>query len=282
VLSFLNLLQEKKILYIFIANAVVVGMLLTVNALLFRSFPSLFVPINILAAGLFVLPILVILYAKYRKLKKIEDNFPIFLRDFVESVRGGQTVPLAFKTISKNDYGPLTPYVQKIAAQLEWGIPVEKVLLKFARAVNSRLISRIISSVIESHKYGGNLTETLEALSNTAVEIDRLRAERSLYLQSHLITGYIIFFVFLAVILGLDRFLVPTLTGTTPLAGGTTQAQNVNLAAEYKEIFRNLILLQGLFAGISVGKMAEGAMVAGIKHSLFMMFIGGLVFTIFG
>jgi flagellar protein FlaJ len=55
-----------------------------------------------------------------------------------------------------------------------------------------------------------------------------------------------------------------------------------NLAQAYRELFRNLILLQGMFAGLAVGKMAEGAIVAGLKHSLFMMIAGGLAFTFFG
>jgi flagellar protein FlaJ len=67
----------------------------------------------------------------------------------------------------------------------------------------------------------------------------------------------------------------------TGLTGTGTPVQS-DFAAQYKVIFRNLILIQGLFAGLTVGKMAEGAMLTGIKHSLFMMFVGFLVFTIAG
>jgi flagellar protein FlaJ len=143
---------------------------------------------------------------------------------------------------------------------------------------------RIVSSVIESHRFGGNLSDTFEALSNTSVEIDRLREERRLYMNSQMITGYIVFFVFLAVMIGLEKFLVPSLGGisTGTLLGAGAPASPSNLAEEYKTIFRNLILVQGFFAGLSVGKMAEGAMVAGLKHSIFMMFVGGLVFILAG
>ena len=133
--------------------------------------------------------------------------------------------------------------------------------------------------MIESHRFGGNLPDTFEALANTAVEIDRLRTERKLYLHSQMITGYIIFFVFLGVILGLEKFLVPSLTQTAQL--GTLPGQSTkDLGPAYREIFRNLILIQGLFAGLVVGKMAEGALIAGLKHSIFMMFSGALVFII--
>ncbi len=53
-----------------------------------------------------------------------------------------------------------------------------------------------------------------------------------------------------------------------------------DLVNEYKSIFRNLILIQGLFAGLAVGKMAEGSTISGVKHSMFMMFVGMLIFIV--
>ncbi len=237
--------------------------------------------INIFAVFLLVAPIIAVLYLRYEKKKELEELFPVFLRDFVESVRGGMTIPQAIKTVSRNDYKALSPYIRKIAAQMDWGIPVSTVLIRFSKGVKSRLIGRIISSVVESHRFGGNLVDSFDALAKTAIEVERLRSERMLYLQSQMMTGYIIFFVFLAVMLGLQQFLVPSLTQVSPLGvlGGATQE---GLATEYKALFRNLIIIQGLFAGLSVGKMAEGSMVAGAKHSVFMVFVGSLVFTIFG
>ena len=232
------------------------------------------------------MPLIVIKYFETRRVKEMESNFPVFLQDFVETVRGGMTLPQAFKTISVNEYGVLSPLVKKMSAQLDWGIPVEKVLLQFAKDTKSKLISRIVSTVMESHKFGGKLLETFEALSGTAIEVERMRAERRLFLNSQVITGYIIFFVFLAVIIGLEKYLVPSLgqvsaQSLTQISAGSAAAQS-NLSKEYSEIFRNLILMQGLFAGLTVGKMSEGAVVSGIKHSVFMMVSGMLVFLIVG
>ncbi len=276
-----------------------------INYIYFRQLTTLFAVINLLAFFVMVFPIVIIKYNEYNKRKMVEERFQIFLRDFVESVRGGMTVSVAFKSVSTNDYGPLSYYVKKMAAQLEWGIPLDKVLTKFAKETKSKLIGRIVSSVIESHRFGGNLANVFEALGNTAVEVDRLRAERKLYLNSQLMTGYIIFFVFLVVIIALGKFLVPSLTQvpTTGVKGFGTQANceaytaqaecvsqescvwrsnicSSKLLDDYKVVFRNLIIMQGLFAGLAVGKMAEGAIIAGLKHSLFMMFVGSLIFVL--
>lgn len=258
----------------------ITGSILLINFLYLRTVTYLFSSINIISLFLFVLPVVMIKYMEHRKVQMIEETFPIFLRDFVESIRGGMTVPHALKSVSKNDYRVLSPYIKKMAAQMDWGIPADKVFLKFSKESKSKLIGRIISSVVESHRFGGNLSDTFEALSNTSLEVERLRAERKLFLNSQMMTGYIVFFVFLGVIIGLERFLVPSLAQVNTGGMGVMSGPQEDLTGEYKAIFRNLILIQGLFAGLTIGKMAEGSTISGVKHSMFMMFVGMLVFMV--
>lgn len=273
---------SKRLLLQFVPNVAVAAVLIYVGFLFFAKDNGILSSIIMLAVAIVVLPTFLTQYIAYNKKKQVEDVFPVFLRDFVEAIRGGLTVPAAFSLAAKNDYGELNKYVRKIAAQLEWGIPVDKVLLSFAKSTKSQLISRVVSSVVESHRYGGRLAETFEALSKTAVEVDRLKAERKLFLQSQMTTGYIIFFVFLGVIISLEAFLVPSITSNNAIGLQQNPVSPEEIAKGFKDIFRNLILIQGLFAGLSVGKMAEGAIIAGLKHSLIMMFVGGLVFFLFG
>jgi len=41
-------------------------------------------------------------------------------------------------------------------------------------------------------------------------------------------------------------------------------------------------VILGAFAGMSVGKMAEGKIISGLKHSLVMIVVSLLVFTFLG
>jgi flagellar protein FlaJ len=254
--------------------------ILIINFLFLREIQNIYSTINILAIIMLVLPIVLLQYLKYRKLKIVEAMFPTFLRDFIELMRGGMTIEQAMKNLRKNDYKELNLYVKKMAAQLDWGIPVEKVLLNFAKSTKSKMIQRTISSLIESHRFGGNLTDTLEALNNASVEVQRLKAERVMYLYSQVTTGYIIFFVFLAVMIAIGKFLIPSLT--TVSVQGITNVPKESLVMEYKDLFRNLILIQGAFAGLAVGKMAEGKLISGVKHSLIMIVVGLIIFTLVG
>jgi len=275
---------DMRYVMIILASGFLAAAILALNYfyILPLGMPTLYMPINIVAIFVLITPIILVKYMDFTRSKEVEEMFPIFLRDFVETIRGGLTVPHAFKSVSRNDYRALTPYIKKMSAQMNWGISVEKVLLKFAKETRSKLIGRIVSSVIESHRFGGNLTDTFEALSNTSIEVEKLRAERRLYMNSQMMTGYIIFFVFLAVIIGLEKFLTPSLANvsTGQLFGAVGGAGSKDLVAEYREIYRNLILIQGFFAGIAVGKMSEGAMTGGLKHSIFMMFAGFIIFTL--
>jgi len=272
--------KREKILLI--VTSVLSLTIMAVGFFIFRGISALFPSIILISLILMALPIIIVRYTHYRKIRDIEDKFPVFLLDFVESVRAGMTLPQALKNVSKNDYGELSKHVKKMAAQIEWGIPFEKVLLNFSKNSGSKLIGRMISTIIESHKFGGNLTDIFEGISETSVEIERLREERRIYLQSQMTTGYVIFFVFLVVLIGLQRFLLPGLTemvktGEISVIGGESME---NIAEEYRNVFRNLIIMEGLFAGLVIGKMSEGTVVAGIKHSLLLMVIGIIVFTL--
>ena len=276
---------ERSTLILLLISGTVAAIVIVLNFIYFMELPTVFSSLNIIAFLILVLPIVAKRYMAYRRKREIEEMFTIFLRDFVEAIRGGMTVPYALKSVSLNDYKSLTPYAKKMSAQMDWGIPVEKVFLKFSKQTKSKLIGRIVSSVVESHRFGGNLAESFSALSSTTLEVERMRAERSLYLHSQMITGYIIFFVFLAVIISLSKFLIPSLAA---ISGGSVTTIAVAeeapqmMATEYRDVFRNLILIQGFFAGLTVGKMAEGATIAGLKHSMVLMFVGIIAFIVAG
>jgi len=274
--------MEKLFLFSILSGITVAILLLTINLMVFskiEEFRLISSLINIFAGLTIVLPIIVYSISEYTKRKHIEEYFPVFLRDFVEASRGGLTLPQALKSVARNDYKELTPLIRKLSSRLEWGIPIDEALRTFGKESKSKMISRIVASVIEAQKYGGNVVDTFQSLTNVALEIDRLRKERTAYLQGQIVTGYIIFFVFIGVIIAIERFLLPGLSVSTPSLQETQTAQPLELAPFFKTVFRDIVIIQGIFAGLAVGKMSEGNVIAGIKHSLFMTFVGIVIFT---
>jgi flagellar protein FlaJ len=181
------------------------------------------------------------------------------------------TLTQAIRTVSRNDYGPLTIHVKDMAAKLDWGINFETVLEKFSETVGSLTIKRSVKTINETHRSGGYIGTVLEAVAESQLILERIKKERSSSIYAQMVNGYVIFFVFLLVMFGLSEFLVPAFQTT----GNTNE-----LAIAYGSIFRDLIVIQGLFAGIAIGKMAEGSVFAGVKHAVVMISIGYTVFTL--
>jgi archaellum biogenesis protein FlaJ (TadC family) len=275
--------MDKRLMTITLMTAVIVALILIVNFIYFRDNTSVFSSVIIVCIIMLVLPITLVRYYEMVKIKATEEHFPQFIRDLVESIRSGMTLPQAVESISKNDYGGLSPLVNRLNAQLNWGIPFDQAFLKFSRSTKSKLIGRTTLTIIESHRFGGNLTDIFAAVSATSLEIERLREERKLYINSQLMTGYVIFFVFLIVIIGLQKFLIPMLTDISTQKSLTGADLGVtDMASQYRSIFRNLIILQGFFAGLVIGKMSEGQIAGGIKHSLFLIIVGIIIYSMSG
>ncbi len=206
------------------------------------------------------------------KIKKREEIFSSFLNDLAQNVRGGMSVPVALRNLRNNDYGELSLLVKKLSSQVDLGIPFDKALIRFAEKTKSGLIKRSCLVIIESLKAGGDVASTVEAIARSSVEVERLRAERKLMLSGTVTEGYIIYFVFLAIVLALSKFLIPQLL----------QAQKeLKLSLdEINSLMQHLIIIQSLFSGLLIGKMVEGSTIAGLRHSAIMIFIGLIVFTL--
>jgi len=261
---------------------------LILNFLVFPSILGGFVfllPLfNIIGALVAILPPFLIFYGRYQEKKDIEEQFIIFVNDLTESIDSGMTLPIALRHTSKKDYRSLTPYVREIHSKVDWGIPFEKALQLFSEKIDSTPIKRSVGTIIETYKVGGKISDTLRAIGQSLVEISKIKQERSASVQSQIVTSYLIFFVFIFILVVLKTFLIPAIqTMETPEGaqiGGTT---GVTVPVElYAQTFVNFIIVQGFFAGLATGKMAEGSAVAGLKHSIVLIVIGYTIFSLLG
>lgn len=248
--------------------------MLSLNFTYFGDNPQLFTLMNLVIAVIALGVPLLFRYTRYSKFKRIESVFPNFLRDITESVNTGMTVTQAIRTASRNDYGELTPYAREMAAKISWGVPLSQVLEDFANKIGSISLKRTVQTINEAHKSGGTIQTVLSAVAETTQEIEKIKKERSASVYAQMINGYLIFFIFLGVMVGISSFLIPAFQ-----FGDASQSELNQLLPE---LFRNLVVIQGVFAGLAVGKMAEGTFLAGAKHSLVLTILGYSVFIFFG
>ena len=240
-------------------------------------FPLIVPVLNILGALIAVVPPSYIFYTKYKITKEIEEEFIIFVKDLAQSINSGMTLPLALEQSTRKDYGFLNTYVKHMSAQVNWGIPFKKALTIFADKTRSIPIKRAVTTIVETYKVGGKIGDTLHVVGESLLTIDRIRKERTSSVHSQIVTSYLIYFVFIFILVLLQTFLLPalipqveeSLTSDTPIS-----------TELFASGFVNFIIVQGFFAGLATGKMSEGVLVAGLKHSILLITIGYTVFSL--
>lgn len=237
----------------------------SVNVQLFLGSNQAFAMMSLVAVLVVLVPPLSIKYSRYNTTKNLEESFPRFLSDITSNIKSGMTLPQAVRALEYNSYGILSKYVNKIAAKTSWGIPFDKVLLSFANESESVNLKRTVRSIIEAHKSGGSMSSVLEAVADSLYELENIKKERTSSVYSQMLNGYMIYFIFLGVMVGMSRFLLPTFTFSET---------NASFSEGLPNIFRSIVVIQGAFAGLTIGKMSEGRIIAGIKHALVLAVIG--------
>lgn len=219
--------------------------------------------------------------------REIEEKFLEFVRALVGTAKSGISIPQALKQTSDKDYGALTKYTKKLANQLEWGIPVHDALLTFSKDTGNSVIKRSVSIVLEAEKSGGDMESVLESVTDSVVHVKKMKAERKAGTYSQMVQGYMVFFIFIGIMLLLQLKLFPSLQsmegmgeslGSAGLTGMFGQGEKAD-PAFMDRIFFSLILVQGFFAGIMVGKFSEGTIKQGLLHSLILMTVAALIMT---
>ncbi|MFH1978055.1 MAG: type II secretion system F family protein [Candidatus Aenigmatarchaeota archaeon] len=269
--------------YLYEALFIVVGIvILVVNNIFIVEFAEIIVPIvNMIGGLIVVVPPTLVFYATYKKNKQIEQQFLVFIRELTESINTGMTLPMALQYTAKKNYLALTPMVKNLAAQVDWGIPFERALETFAKTTNSVPIRRAISTIIQTYKMGGKISDTLAAIGKSLLTIERIRTERSTSVRAQIMTVYLIYFVFIFILITLQVFLIPSLQVSEDLPGITANPAAVGVTDQvFVDNFIIFIIIQGFFAGIVAGKMSEGSVVTGFKHSILLIIAGYTIFTL--
>jgi flagellar protein FlaJ len=221
-----------------------------------------------------------------------EDMFLEFARNLVESVKTGTPINKAIVNVRNKPYGLLSENVKKLANQITLGIPLSRALQTFAHDINNPTISRALTLIGQAERSGGEIGGILESVTEAVSMVDKLRKERKATISSMIIQGYIIFFVFIVIILVLQFQILPSLINIVPAGEGLSEAGLGGLGGlggggseplnpeEITSSFVYLLLVQGLFTGLVIGKLAEGSIKAGVRHSFILIIIAFFVSTI--
>ncbi len=210
-----------------------------------------------------------------------EEMFLEFSRNLVESVKAGIPISKSIINIKDKPYGKLSGHIKKLGNQISMGIPMSMALQVFSKDIGNKTISRAIVLIGQAEKAGGNIEEILQAVAGAVSMSDKLKKERMASINTLVVQGYIIFFVFIIIVLVMQFKIVPIVSGISDF--GAIEGIGISIsgtAIEPQEIsnaFLYLLLIQGFFSGLVMGKLSTGDIKAGIRHSFTLMLMSFLI-----
>lgn len=219
--------------------------------------------------------------ARRRRLA-LDARLPDFLMDLASLHKAGLTLRDSLLTAAEGDYGRLTRDVRVAADQARWNLPVLTALDNLRRRVGTPIATRTLTVVIEAGHSGGNVPEVLEIAASNARAFVDLREHRRRSMGVYTIITYVASLVFVGVALALDGIFVPRMIGafSTGASGALSLARSLPSGDDFRLLFYVSALVQAIGNGLVGGVMAEGRVLAGLKHAwamVAMCFVGFLL-----
>jgi flagellar protein FlaJ len=240
----------------------------------------------LLVLAIVLLPFIFFWEVRSWRIRKVDAAIPEFLKRLASFNESGLTLTQAIKTLLNSNLGVLNVEVRKIWRDIEWGAGTKEALIRFERRVNTASVRRIVTLITKASESSGNIKETLAIAAADATATQTERNERYLNMLLYTAIIYIAFFVFVYILYTLGTVFLtamPQNTVTNPMAGsgmnGMTFGGTVDVKF-YQLLFMHAVIIQGFFSGMVAGMMSQGNLISGLKHSVFMVLIGYLVFTL--
>ena len=266
---------ERKVKKITWAVSAASASAITVFGLLTYWGNSLFDEAVFFAIIAAVFPPAILTYLDYQWRKAVDEHLPDLFRSIVQAQETGMTLPQALEDAAKRDYGPLTAELRKMTTQISWGMSFEMALLALGKRVNTVLMQRTVPMIIEASRSGGHVEKVFDPMGKFIQTTLLLDKERRTQTRPYTAIVYVAFFVFIfTIVLLFKSFFVST--EQLPMLGTAVMSPEA-----IKRLFFHMTVVQSLFGGLVAGKMGEGTINAGLKHSLILMICGYLAIKLF-
>jgi len=220
-------------------------------------------------------------YIKTKKKRDVQDQLPDFLREISSSTASGMTVFDAITTAAEADHGKLTPEIRRMAAQLSWGISVRDALNNFAKRINTDVVKRMTITINKALEIGGNTASVFEAAAKEIDQAKRVEMQRKAEMSMYSIVIFISFFVFLAVILIIDKTIFTAIFELQDQMAGQSIG-NMQIARIDHELlkytFFSFVMVQSIGGGLLGGFMMDGRLSSGVRFGFILVVVSFFVF----
>ncbi|WP_091934282.1 type II secretion system F family protein [Methanolobus profundi] len=239
----------------------------------------------VFALFIVIIPLSIFHEIKARKKRKLENNFPDFLKKLASTNETGMTLRDAIRLMAKSKTDSLSSEIRKIWHDIYWGLEINDGLIRFANRLRTQVVTRSLSLITKANESSGDIGEVLMVAARDAASEQGMKRERAMSMMIYIVIIYISFMVFVGVIFVISTTFLSEMAeaGQQMAASGSSAGGflgNFDLEA-YTRLFKHAAIIQGLSSGLMAGAMGEGSVMSGLKHSTIMIAIGYTIFTLF-
>jgi flagellar protein FlaJ len=260
------------------AISIVIAMSLVLALFIFQpDTATLFLNELMLAALIIVLaPSAILEHVNQKWMNGVEDQMPILVKGISESQETGLTFIKAIEKVVEDKMirPPLSDEVKKLTVQMSWGLSFEDALKGFKDRINSSIVNRFCTLVLEASRSGGEIRKIFSATAGFMEDMKQTDKETSSQMKPYIVVVYAAFLVFAFTSIILVRSFFAPLQGLPQILSPLS----IGGIADLKDFFYRTMLMSALVGGLMAGKIGERRVAGGFKHSIMLMVMGYVIF----
>jgi archaellum biogenesis protein FlaJ (TadC family) len=219
-----------------------------------------------------------------QRIDQIEEALPDALKQIADTLRAGGTYEFAMREIASSEYGYLKKEMNNVLRKLEEGENFENALKTLSQNVDSRLVQRTVTIIIDSVKSGAGLADILDEISEDVKATYQISSERKTRTMLQVIFMFTAGSMVAPAIFGFVSTISSTLINSAAAAKGAAATADIvkarNASNTIQLGIQGYMLIEVLAASIVISLMREGKIAKSIIYFPILLLIAYVVYTI--
>jgi len=232
------------------------------------------------------LPLSIFHEIKKRRLEGVADRIPDLLSQLASMNEMGLTLVESFNHVGGGG-NLLSKEMDKVQKQLSWGEEISYALKEFTNRVKSAHLLQVMTLITRALRASGDISRVLRIAAEDSMRHREVERQRTTQIFVYVVIIYLSFLVFVAIVGILAVKFLPIMQqsgggggASSAATGGMSFGGGLNVEL-FTRTFFHAAVVQGMSSGLVAGKMGEGSVLSGLKHSIIMAIIAYTVFVVF-
>ncbi len=209
-----------------------------------------------------------------RERRGLERILPEFIRDVAEGRKTGLSPEVAIERLAGRHYGILTKHVNRMGAQLSWGVSLSTVISTFTKSVGSWITRAVGTLLIEVVDVGGGTIRSFSEMAEFTRNINDMESDRRSALRPFVYITYIA-----GIMVIITTFIMVYLLAA-PAATGFATSTLPQVNPDVIDLLLTTAVFDAFVIGIVAGKMGESGISDGFKHGIALVVVSLIAIAI--